>query len=260
MLFQLPPFLIVYLLFLTTLVGLVMGSFLNCCAIRLCHGEKISRGRSHCMSCGHTLGVLDLVPLFSWLFLRGKCRYCGARISARYPLTELVSAAVYVATVCRYGLSLKTAEGLLFATLLLVIAFCDIEDMVIPDRFIIAGIVVRIVFILLSDNIGREALNSVIGGFAVAVPILIVVLIMEKILKKEAMGGGDIKLFFMVGLYLSWQTDIIMVLLACICGIVFAMLASRRDTAFPFGPSIGLAAWITYLCGQQILTAYLGLF
>lgn len=260
MLFQYPPVIAGYCIFIAILLGLVMGSFLNCLAIRICRGEKISRGRSHCMSCGHTLGVLDLIPLFSWLFLHGKCRYCGKPISARYPLSELVSALAFAGVVMWYGISFETLEMLLFTSLLLVISFCDIEDMCIPDRFIIAGIVLRAVFVFFTDNPGKTALTSIISGFAVAVPILIIVLIMEKILKKEAMGGGDIKLFFMIGLYLTWQTDIIMVVAACFCGILFAVLGSKRDTAFPFGPSIALAAYLTCLFGQRILSAYLSLF
>ena len=106
---SLPPAAAAYLLFLAFVCGACAGSFINCAALRHVTGEAISRGRSHCPACGHTLGVRDLVPIFSWAFLKGKCRYCGAPISKRYPLTELISALLWVSTAAVFGLSMQTA-------------------------------------------------------------------------------------------------------------------------------------------------------
>lgn len=294
------PLITVYSLTLMTLIGLVSGSFLNCAAIRIVTGEKFATGRSHCMSCGHVLSPLDLVPLFSWLFLRGKCRYCGKKISFRYPLSELITAAVFVSLLLRYDFSLRFLELLLLSAILLCASFADLEGYIIPNRLILGAIAVRIVFVLIrglvteKGTLGTLALQSIIGGFSVALPLFILALIMDKVLKKESMGGGDIKLMFCIGLYFDWKINILIMLIACVLGIVFGIIAlslrikkqtqaeekakaasaenpdnpgpNDTDTGteiqkiFPFGPSIACAAWICMLCGEAILSAYMGLF
>jgi leader peptidase (prepilin peptidase)/N-methyltransferase len=188
--------------FVTFFLGITMGSFLNCVAMRVLSGEPIARGRSHCMSCGHKLGALDLVPLFSWLLLRGKCRYCESKISARYPLSELVLGIVYVLVLAKYDLTLRTLELIVLCSILLCVTLCDLDEHIIPDRFIIIGMINRIIFVLISGNILEELKLSLIGAFSVSLPLLILSLILDKILKKDTMGGGDIKLF-------SYQANII---------------------------------------------------
>ncbi len=255
----------IYICLIACLLGLVMGSFLNCMAIRIVNGESIARGRSHCMSCGHVLGVKDLVPLFSWLSTKGKCRYCGEPISIRYPITELVSAICYVAVVLKFGVSFQTIEFLILTSLMLVISFCDIEDYIIPDRFIITGILVRIAYLAFESAsgimYGNEWLDSLIGGLSISLPVLIVALVMEKILKRDAMGGGDIKLLFMIGIYFSWPVNLLSMLLSCIFGIIIGLALRRKnERLIPFGPAICAGSFIGMICGLDIITAYLGLF
>lgn len=259
----------IYVAVVAAVLGLVMGSFLNCCAIRMINGEPIAKGRSHCGSCGHTLGPLDLIPVLSWICLKGKCRYCGEDISARYPLTELISALVFVSLVLRFGLTLETVEMLILAGLLLCISFTDIEGYIIPDRLIIAGICVRAVFIIIlgiqdGTGIGSLALQSVIGGLCISVPLLLVVFLMEKVMGKEAMGGGDIKLLFMAGLYFPWSVNVLAFIIACVIGIITGIIAlstrSSEEKHIPFGPSISAGFWIAALCGAEILRWYTGLF
>ncbi len=334
---ELTLFLKIYICALAGIIGLVMGSFLNCAAIRITTGEPIARGRSHCMACGHLLGVRDLVPLFSWLFLKGKCRYCGQKISARYPLSELCGALIYILIVLKYGLSLASFAALVLFSIALCIAFADIEDYLIPDRLIAGGIILRILLLPLtatasglsgaaetagaaalsgataetagvaalsgsSDFAGlpagdfagfgglasggemlHAALQSLIGGLSIALPLLIIVLIMDRILKKESMGGGDIKLFFMLGLYFPWQENILALLLACIVGIVVGLVQLRglreeealEENEFvdeaadeeksephliPFGPAIVCGYFLTSLFGSELISWYLGLF
>ena len=257
----------IYGCFLAALMGLVMGSFLNCSAIRIVNGEPIARGRSHCMSCKHVLGARDLVPLFSWLALKGRCRYCGERIPARYPITELVAAIAYVSIFIRYGITAECCELLILVSLLLVISFCDIEAYLIPDRFIVAGILVRCAYIIyawrmLGADIKSMTITSLIGGFSIALPILVLSIIMDRILGKDSMGGGDIKLLFMTGLYLPWYINLLGILLACVCGIIIGLFIRKRNEEgmIPFGPFIAAGVWICLLCGQEIIDAYLGLF
>lgn len=254
----------IYTCVVAAVLGLVMGSFLNCAAIRMINGESIVKGRSHCGDCGHPLGPADLVPVFSWLFLKGKCRYCGAKVSARYPLTELVSAAVFVTVTLKFGLTLELVEMLILAGLLLCISFTDIEGYIIPDRLIIAGIAVRLVFVLISGDILPELGRSLIGGLSISVPLLIVVLLMEKMTGKESMGGGDIKLVFMAGLYFTWTVNLLAFMAACVIGIVsgviFLRVSRSEDRHIPFGPSIAAGFWFAAVLGQPLITWYMGLF
>ena len=260
----LPLGLKIYICVILAIFGACMGSFLNCFAIRLCNGESIAKGRSHCMSCGHVLSPLDLIPIFSYIFLRGKCRYCGAKMSPRYLVSEIISAVVYVGVFLRFGWSIKTVEFLLLTSILLCVSFADLEAYIIPDGLIIAGIVIRLMFILFSGDTGHEALQSVIGGFSVSAPVLIIVLIMEKLMKREAMGGGDIKLLFMAGIYLPWSQNLLAILLACICGLLFGAIYNRlknnEEKLFPFGPAIAAGTYLSMLFGEGIINAYLSLF
>lgn len=269
---EFDTYFIVYMIAIVAILGLVMGSFLNCMAIRIVNGEPIARGRSHCMSCGHTLGARDLVPLFSWLFSKGKCRYCGEKVSGRYPLTELVSTIVYVSVILKFGLSVEALEMLILVSLLLVISFCDIEDYLIPDRFIVTGIIVRIAYLtFISFSLAKAGMGSgfivgywtqsLIGGLCISVPVLILAIIMEKVLKRDAMGGGDIKLLFMIGIYFPWMVNLFSILVSCVIGIIVGMILLKQDKKMiPFGPAICAGSWIGMLFGTEIISAYLGMF
>ena len=152
-------------------------------------------------------------------------------------------------------------EMLFLATVLLWISLVDMDSFIIPDKLILAGIGGRVVFILLSGNIVPVALTSIIGMVSIALPLLIVVLIFEKVMKKEGMGGGDIKLLAMTGMYFDWKINLMALFLACIVGIAFALArGTGKDKAFPFGPAIVCGTWLAMLFGEGILTAYMGLF
>ena len=253
----LTPFLRVYLVAITFILGLVMGSFCNAWAWRIVNGEKIQKGRSHCPGCGHVLGVKDLVPLFSWLFLKGKCRYCGEPISPRYPAAELVSGLYYLTMLLCFGLSLDTIRFMLTGSVVLIMSLVDIDIMELPDGFMIAAAV----FSLLRLVNGRGAVKNMLLGLIPAFCLLIIILIMDRILKKDTMGGGDIKLLAVFGLHLGPVPCVLLVIVACIAGLLVArILGKGKDTPFPFGPSLALAFWFTAALGTNIVNAYLSLF
>lgn len=257
-------FMAVYAGVVTALLGLVMGSFLNCAAWRMTHGESVAKGRSHCAACGHTLSALDLVPVFSWFFLKGRCRYCGERISPVHPLAELICAGAYTAVVLHFTISWETVEYLILVSLLFCASCADLYDYIIPDRLIVAGIVCRLIFVCLGGDVPAALLQTLIGGLSISLPVLLLVLVMEKILKKEAMGGGDIKLFFVVGLYFNWKVNLVGLLFACVCGIGAGLLSQRvrlrADRHIPFGPSIAAGWFAAMLAGGKIIDWYMGLF
>jgi len=241
-----------------------MGSFLDCMAWRVVHGESVWKGRSHCDACGHLLGVRDLFPVISYLVSGGTCRYCGKKISSRHLWNEIISSMVFVTIVCRFGVGLQAAEYLLLACALLACSFADLEDYLIPDRFLVFAIVVRALFILRADNVPAALGEAILGGVSISASVLIVALIMEKLLKKDAMGGGDVKLLFVTGLYFGWQRNFLCLMLGCVFGVAFAVLALSRPSAdesgqFPWGPSIAVAAWVTMLYGREIIDWYITL-
>ena len=262
----LTPGFTVYCCALMFFFGACMGSFLGCMAWRIVHGESVWKGRSHCDICSHVLFVRDLVPVVSFLLHRGKCRFCGAKLSRRYVVCELWTGATYVLLLLKYDISLQMLEWVILASLLLVCSFADLEGYMIPDRFILAGIVLRPVFFFLLHEGRAEALDALLGGFAVGGGLLALVLLYEKLRGIDAMGGGDLKLLFVTGLYLGWKRNILCLLLACIFGIMFALATSRRrqgqknGKAFPWGPSISAAAIVTALIGNELIAAYLRLF
>lgn len=299
------PVIAVYSLCVMALLGLVMGSFLNCLAWRLCHNESIMHGRSHCTTCGHVMGARDLVPVFSWLASRGRCRYCGAKVSARYPLAELVCAVLYVSILVRFDFSLETIEMLAFASVLFVLALTDIDSFIIPNGCIGAAVVIRVLYAA-----GLAAFGLVPAGFdwsatvlyyvasavGVLVALLVLAAIMDKVLGRESIGGGDIKLLEVAALYFGWQQMLLLIIVACIIGIVVGLVQQHKAAsgaaavrtepqaaddsaaegsdaaapaavdgelapgAFPWGPSIALACWFCMLWGDAIIQSYLALF
>lgn len=264
------PGLAVYLLLLAFVLGAVLGSFCNAWAWRLARDRSIVKGRSACAECGHPLSARDLVPLLSWLLLRGRCRYCGGRISPRYPAVELLSGLYFLSLALRFDPLREPFELLRWAVLgpiLLVLSLVDFERYVIPDRLLVAG---AVLFLLLTPvSGGLPALGiGLLGGVSVSVPLLALSLLADKLLKKESMGGGDIKLFAMLGLHLGPALTLLLLIVSCLIGIFFGLCSRRAAQAqtqggsrlIPFGPAVCAGAWLTVLAGSPLLEWYLSLF
>lgn len=257
----LPTHIVVYLTILFAILGLVMGSALNCLALRLAAGKKWSGSeRSECPHCHHVLTPLELIPLVSWLIQKGKCRHCGAKVSKRYPITEAVLAAAYAALFLKYGLTVSLVSPLIFVSCLFTLSLVDLDTQIIPDRFLIVPLIVRVAELLLTR--GFDGLTALLPGLIIAGAVLILSLIMDKVLKKDTMGGGDIKLLFVIGCFLTLTECLLMVMVACVIGIVMGSILLKVDseTAFPFGPALSIAAVITLFIGNPIITWYLSLF
>ena len=262
MLSDFPASVAVYLCAVMGLLGLVMGSALNCLALRLAADQKWSgKSRSACPHCGHVLTALELIPLFSWIFQKGKCRHCKAPISIRYPITEALLAVLYVSLLLKFGLSLQLLTHLIFVSCLFTLSLVDLDTQIIPDRFLVIPIVFRAAELVITGGF-MGLLRGVLPGLIVSVAVLIFSLVMDKVLKKDTMGGGDIKLLFVIGLFLSFPQMLLMVMIACVVGILMASLLMKvsPDTPFPFGPALSLAALVTLFVGQSVIQWYLGLF
>lgn len=256
------PLLTAYLLFLAFALGACLASFLACLAGRAAAGEKRPwRGRSHCDSCGRTLGPLDLVPVVSYLALRGRCRTCGAKIGATCLVTECLLGAVFVTVVWRVGLSPQALELMLLACALLYLSLIDLATMELPGLPMLIGAAGFLAFLPAHPDPLRRLLLGLAGAAAIGGGVLAVSLIADKVMGRETMGGGDIKLLALLGLYLGPGGGLLLVILACLTGLVLAFATGRgRGREFPFGPAIALAAWPAVLCSEMVLSWYLGLF
>ncbi len=250
----------IYLGIILFVLGACMGSFVTCAADRYLAKESVISGRSHCPVCGKTLGVLELIPIFSYLFLRGRCRHCGAPIPLRCLMTELLSAFAYAAVFFRFGLSFVTAEYLLLFTALLAVALIDQDSMEIPDGLLLFAVAVFAIFFYPHGGWEARAKDALFASLLIGGGVLLLSLLMDFLLKKESLGGGDIKFFFVLALFTGLWQGILMLLIACIVGLLCA-LASRggKQREFPFGPAISVAAFVTLLVGQELIDLYLSL-
>ena len=210
-----------------------MGSFLLCVA----SSDNIF-SRSKCDYCGHILSATDLIPLFSYLFLKGRCRYCNKRLSITYPLSELFTALVYFLFVYKYGLTVKTLMYLILVSIMIFVSIKDIKEMIIPDLAVILGIINYLMY-------STDRASGIINSFTIGTMILFLKILMEKIYKKEMMGFGDIKLIYMLGLYTSVYNSLLALLLASICGLV--LIVYTKKDIFPFGECICLAYIAVFL-------------
>ena len=247
-----------YILGLSFILGTVFGSFFNCMAWRIAHHESIVSGRSHCAVCGHPLSAADLVPVFSYLLLKGRCRYCGEKIHPRYMISELLLGISFDICVLKWGISPECLRGMILFCILLTLSLVDLDCFVIPNSLQIAGIINFAVFLpFVSGGIRSNLLGGLIGGLGIAGGILLISLLFDRISGRESMGGGDIKLYFVTGLYLGPLNGLLCVLVSCVFGLLFsAFMKSRR---IPFGPSISAAAALCLLTGQGIVNWYLNL-
>ncbi len=271
------------LLGIAALLGACLGSFVNCLAWRQANGESVLAGRSHCVSCGHVLGALDLVPVVSWLALRGRCRHCGQRVSPRYVVVEALMAVLFAALIVRYGVSVQTAAYLVLVCILMAVALIDLDTYTIPNGFVVAGCALWLITIWFmpaprADAFsvgslfaawvhpgGAVALDGIVGAVGVAGGVLLLSLVFDMVTKRSSLGGGDVKLLFMVGLFLGLAGSMLNLLVACVMGLAFAVARGFSDEnirtkAIPFGPAIAAATVFTLLAGPTILTWYAGLF
>lgn len=265
--------LLIYYGVLTAVFGLVFGSFLNCTAMRIARGEDFVKGRSHCMSCSHELAATDLIPVFSYLIHKGRCKYCGAKVSVRYPITELsfmaLSLGLYAALAGLSPGEIVTFFKCWFLTgCLFVISLTDLETFEIPDGAIIAGAISWVVFTAAEFFLGvhdiKWIIHHLIAALIIGAVMLLISLVMDKILGRDSMGGGDIKLFSLLGLYLGYAGSYELVLLSCIVGLLFAgarkIFIKKASKEFPFGPSIALSGYLLLIFGDRLTNWYLGFF
>lgn len=235
--------------------GIVTGSFLNVCILRIPQGESIVSERSHCTRCSHVLHWYDLFPLFSYIFLGGKCRYCGAKISKQYPLVEALNGILWVVSFLVLGWSLRTVCVCLLISALIVIAVIDFRTYEIPIGLNVAILVLGVAATALDfKNWPDHLIGAVcVSGF---------LLLLYFLTKGKGIGGGDIKLMCASGLFLGWKLTILAFLLGCLFGSVIhiiRMKVSKQGHVLAMGPYLAAGIVCALYFGQYIIDWYIGI-
>ena len=241
---------------LAGLVGLMIGSFLNVCTLRWPEDESVVFPGSHCPKCGEPIRWYDNVPVLGYVLLRGRCRACREPISLQYPLVELATGLVWTGMFSYAGLSFEALRGTLLLTILFGIALTDARFYIIPDQFSLGGLVLGLGLAFLPGGI--DALDALIGAIVGFGLLGSVAVVGRWILKKDAMGLGDIKMMAMVGAFLGWAGVLLTVFLGALLGaVIFGPISYKTKKLVPFGIFLAAAAAITYGFGSEIIDWYL---
>ena len=248
-----------YAAVLAGMFGLLLGSFLNVVAYRLPRGESLAFPGSHCPSCETPIKPYDNVPVVSWLWLRGRCRACHGSIPARYPVVEATTALLLVAVVLAKGADRDAWLGLAFVLLLVPVTLIDLDHRIIPNKLMLVGTVVSVALVLLTDpdSIAEHLIAATAaGGF----------LLIAALAYPAGMGMGDVKLAFVMGLFLGRDVGPAMLVALVAGSLVGALIIARkgaqegRKTAIPFGPYLAFGGLVGLFFGDPIVEWYLSTF
>lgn len=249
-------YLFILMLIVAFVYGVVIGSFLNVLIYRIPLKENIATNRSHCMKCGNQIKWYDLVPLVSYIFLRGKCRHCGERISIQYPLIEGINGCGYVLIFTVNGFSLLSILECLVFSILIVISVIDWRTYEIPPSLNIA---LGVLGVIRAATDYKNLLDYLIGFCAISGFLLILFLLT----KGRGIGGGDIKLMAVAGLFLGWKNIVLAFAIGTVLGAVIHVALMKfkgKDRVLAFGPYLSAGIFIAMLFGNTIITWYMSLF
>jgi leader peptidase (prepilin peptidase)/N-methyltransferase len=245
-----------------TLLGLMLGSFMNVCIYRLPRGLSPVRPRSGCPNCGHMLAWYENVPVVSYLVLRGRCRTCRVAISPMYPIIEAITGAVFLAGYLWYGPSALLIVRLAFAWAMIALFVIDYQHQILPNVITIPGIVVGILSNILA---GPGWIASIIGAAVGAGSLYAIAEIYYRVRHEEGLGMGDVKMLGMIGAFLGWKLVLLTLVISSFLGSIVGVfvLVSRKESlkyAMPFGTFLALGALVASVAGDKILNWYLGFF
>lgn len=244
------------ILVLVLMYGLIIGSFINVVIYRLPRGESIVSPPSHCTSCGKRLAWWQLVPVLSYLFLRGRCFNCGERVSIRYPLIELIFGLAYLYLFQVFGLTVEFVSAVFLFSVLFAGSVIDLEHRIIPDKLNLAGAIGGVILTLL----GKPGVIDSLAGFFAGGGLMLALAYFSR----GGMGGGDIKLTAVLGIFLGWQGVLLAVFYAsCIGSVVGIVLNLNKGkkigkATIPFGPFLSLGAMAVYIYGNHLMLWYVG--
>ncbi len=255
------------IMFLTVIFifGICIGSFLNVVIIRLPRDESLIKRSSHCMTCGTKIRPIDLIPVFSWIFLRGKCHNCGEKISPRYPIVESLNGILYVLTFMILDINAKAIITCLLMSLLIVVGFMDWDTQLIDMKIVIPIFLLSIPAALFTDDV--SLVHRIVGALAISVPFFIIGEVSRPIIRKtkgedfRAIELGDTYLMFAAGALLGTQAIIVSALLGIVAAAIFGVIIKlvTKDSKFAFGPYLSIGIAVAMLWGNDIAQWYIGL-
>jgi len=240
------------------LYGLIIGSFLNVCIYRIPIGKTIVKGRSYCPNCNALIPWYLNIPLLSFLLLKGRCKFCNARISKRYLLVESLTGILYLAVWFTFGFTYESIFIAVLLSILIIISFIDYDTQTIPDGLVLLILALGIIHGgYQSICLGTPWYIWAIGFFAASLPLFILSLIIA-----NSMGGGDIKLMAAAGLFIGWKLILLSLFIGSIYGAIYSafILIGRKGnmkTAIPFGPYLSMGITTAVLFGEKLISWYL---
>ena len=244
---------------LSLLVGLILGSFASALSYRIPRHESWVRARSRCTSCGHALGLPDLVPVLSWAFLRGRCRHCHAGIGVRYPLIELSTMALCVAVFAVMGLTPQAVCVMLAMPFLVALIVIDLDHMILPDHLNAILFALGLGYLALADlaALPMALMGALVGAAVYAGVVFVTGWVMTRALKRDAVGFGDVKFLAVAGVWLGLPLLPVFLVLSGACGVAFGLIwkTMGRGAVFPFGPALIAALILCLLAGPQMASA-----
>lgn len=248
------------LIALVSIAGLLMGSFFNVCIYRVPRDQSIVKPASRCTSCGTRLAWRDLMPVISWVSLGGKCRYCKSPISYRYTLVELLTGLIFVVLYLKFGISGSFLTYAILCSILIIATLIDLDFQIIPDGLVLTGAIFAL--LLIPAGLSVHWKDALLGMLAGGGTFLLIALLSSWILKKEGMGGGDIKLMGMIGLFIGWKLTALSILLSIyaggiIGGLLMMLRKKKRGDAIPYGPFIAAGTVIAILYGNDLIQWYI---
>lgn len=238
----------IYYMIVTFIFGAVLGSFYNVVGYRIPKGESLITPSSHCTKCNHKLGASELVPIFSWIFLGGKCKNCKEKISCFYPVFELSSGILFALSYHLFGFSIQFLISITFISMLLIIIISDYQTMIIPDEVLISSSIILLIEFMIKDG-GNSILGHLLDVFVSFLLMFLLKKIGDFLFKKESMGGGDLKLMAVIGMVLGWKVALICIFLASFIGLPISLiiLFKNKTDIIPFGPFLSVSAIILFL-------------
>lgn len=232
------------------LFGACFGSFYNVVGYRLPRNMSIIRPNSHCTSCKHELNIKDLFPIFSYIFLKGKCRYCGSKVGLFYPFFELLTGLLFMFSYLKFGFSYEFYIALIFISMALIVILSDFSTMIIPDEVLIVSSILIITINLIMKGFSYTGF-MIINGLIAFLCMYLLKLFGDFLFKKESMGGGDVKMMFVFGLVLGWPTTILSIFFSSFIALPasFVLMNRNEEHEIPFGPFLVIAALILFISG-----------
>lgn len=237
--------------------GIIIGSFLNVCIYRIPRDESIAYPQSHCTNCNSSIKWYDLIPIISYIILKGKCRHCNQHISIRYPIVEFVTGILYVMIYVKFGFGIEFAKYAVFTSVITVIGMIDLDTTDVYFQVIAIGLISAMVFMGIYYYNGFPVITYIYGG-ALGGGLLALITVVTR----GGMGWGDAEICLVCGLFLGFKLTFVMLFFSFIIGAFIGVLLilSKKKSAkdyIPFGPFVAIAAIFTMLCGQNILNLYL---